>query len=175
LVQVTAGEQSRALRRAGNFTLLALVILFILCIVFTWDTRDAMLRLPFVAKSSKTRAAKQKALVDVTPWQTAQTLRALAVSAEEIEYARDAERLADREVDQAFASALRLATVQVQRSTLTGRALELSNRADELQQLVNQDMAQLDRLIAAAAAPPAAGKRSAVPQVDDQDVEIAKA
>ena len=49
-----------------------------------------------------------KALVDLGPWQTAQALAPLAVTTEEKEYARDAERLADHEVDQAFASALRL-------------------------------------------------------------------
>ena len=39
-----------------------------------------------------------------------QTLAALAVSAEERELAREAERLADHEVDQAFAQALRQAS-----------------------------------------------------------------
>ncbi|HKF46209.1 MAG TPA: mechanosensitive ion channel domain-containing protein [Terracidiphilus sp.] len=174
-------EPGKLLRRTGNITLLALVILFMLCIAFSWGTRNSILRLPFLAGSLRRGAENQKALVDVTPWQTAQALRALAGTAEEIEYAREAERLADHEVDQAFASALREATMQVQRFTPTGRALELSKRVDELQQLVDQDKAQLDRLSAAVAAPApaaksrAAGRQPAAPQPDDADVEIAKA
>src|SRR6516162_904895 len=123
-------ERGKVFRRTGNIVLLALVILLILSIVYTWDTRDNMLRLPFNGGAARARAMKEKSLVDVGPWQTAQALTALAVTAEEMEYAREAERLADHEVDQAFAAALRKASMQVQRSTLSGRALELSQRVD---------------------------------------------
>jgi hypothetical protein len=167
-------DRGKVFRRTGNIVLLALVILLILSIVYTWDTRDNMLRLPFNGGAARARAMKEKSLVDVGPWQTAQALTALAVTAEEMEYAREAERLADHEVDQAFAAALRQASMQVQRSTLSGRALELSQRVDGLQQLMNQDMAQLDELMKAPATP-AGGKGAAAPTVDNTDVEIAKA
>ena len=50
-----------------------------------------------------------------------------AVTAEETEYARDAQRLADHEVDQAFASALREAARR--NHVLTGEALTLSQKS----------------------------------------------
>jgi hypothetical protein len=62
--------------------------------------------------------------VDLRPWQTAHALAGLAITAEEKEFAIQAERFADHEVDQAFASALRQANME-QRS-LTGEALALS-------------------------------------------------
>ena len=89
----------------------------------------------------RTPAAGKKTIVDLSPWQTAQMLAALAVTAEETEFAREAEHLADHEVDQAFAAALRQATIQAQHRNLTGDALALSKRVDQLQQLVNQDQA----------------------------------
>ena len=162
-------------RRTGNIALLVLTVLLILCVVFSWDNRGSARRLGFLSGPTRARGSQQKVLVDTTPWQTAQALSALAVTAEEIEYAREAERLADHEVDQAFASALREASLQVQRQTLSGRALALSQRVDELQQLLNQDMAQLDRMVQAASAPATAKKAKGEPQVDDKDVEIAKA
>jgi len=50
--------------------------------------------------------------VDQRPWQTAATLAALAQSSEERELARDAERLADHEIDQAFSQSLRQASLE---------------------------------------------------------------
>ena len=161
--------------RSGNVVLLVLTVLLILCVLLSWGTGGTMLRLLFLSGPAQTHRLQDKALVDVTPWQTAHALAELAVTPEGIEYSREAERLADHEVDQAFASALREATLQVQHRTLTGRALALSQRVDELQQLLNQDKAQLDGMIQASSAPAAAGKGKLKPQVDDKDVEIAKA
>ena len=76
-------------------------------------------------------------------------LAPLAVTAEEKEFARDAERLADHDVDQAFASALRQATLQAQHITLTGDALALSQKIAQLQQLIKQDQAQVEQHYAA--------------------------
>lgn len=168
-------SRDESVGRTGNVVLLVLTVLLILCIVFTWDSRGTMLRLPFHSQSTRTHVSQDKALVDVTPWQTAHGLAALTVTAEEIEYAREAEQLADHEVDRAFASALREASLQMQRRTLSGRALALSQRVDELQQLLNQDKAHLDRMVQASGAPSKAGKGTGQPQVDDTDVEIAKA
>src|ERR1700761_9784279 len=98
--------------KAKLIAVLVLSALAVLCLVFSWETKGA-LTLSF---SNRNGAGNffggKKSLVDVTPWQTAQTLAALAVSAEETEYAHDAERLADHEVDQAFAAALRQARLQ---------------------------------------------------------------
>ncbi|MFP5211680.1 MAG: mechanosensitive ion channel family protein [Acidobacteriota bacterium] len=70
----------------------------------------------------------------------------MAVTAEEGEYARDAERLADHEVDQAFASALRLATLQAQHPDYKGKALVLAQRVKQLERTVQQDQVAVQQL-----------------------------
>ena len=85
----------------------------------------------------------KKTIVDLRPWQTAQALAPLAVTAEEKEFARNAQRLADHEVDQAFASALRQAMLQAKNIKLNGEALALSQKVTQLQQLIKQDQAQV--------------------------------
>jgi small-conductance mechanosensitive channel len=102
--------------------------------------------------------------VDQRPWQTAKTVAALAVSAEELDLAREAERLADHEVDQAFAQSLRQASAETRE--LTGDALTLQKRVTELQQTVKQDQAQVAALTAKAGA--------AGPTGDDLDVAKAQ-
>jgi small-conductance mechanosensitive channel len=89
---------------------------------------------------------------------------ALAVSAEELDLAREAERLADHEVDQAFAQSLRQASAETRE--LTGDALTLQKRVTELQQTVKQDQAQVAALTAKAGA--------AGPTGDDLDVAKAQ-
>ena len=54
--------------------------------------------------------------------------------------------MADHEVDQAFAAALRQANLKAQHRTFTGEALALSQKVEQLQQLVEQDQAQVDSL-----------------------------
>ena len=131
-----------------------LVALLALCIAFTWTTRDAMAHLPFL-KGHKAHqelaSATQTTLVDLHPWQIAQALTPLAVSREEVEHAREAERLADHEVNQAFATALRQAAAQ--HTAPTGEALELSQKVSQLQQLAKDDQAKVHSLTPAAGAP----------------------
>src|SRR5579875_784053 len=91
-------------------------ILLIVFLVASFLTRGAMSSLPFLR-------SKSEGLVDQRPWQTVQALAPLAVSAEEKRLAQEAERLADHEVDQAFAMALRQAALE--HRTLTGPALAL--------------------------------------------------
>jgi small-conductance mechanosensitive channel len=173
----TAAEPGfRIFGKARITFLLILLALLALCLTFSWTSRDAMAHLPFLAGEGKARAHddNQKTIVDLRPWQTAQALAPLAVSAEENEFARDAERLADHEVDQAFAAALRQATLQTQHRTLTGEALALSQKVAELQQLVKEDQALVNSLTHAASPAPAAGKGDSEPPSDD-DLEIAKA
>jgi small-conductance mechanosensitive channel len=119
-----------------------------------------------------TPGGARKTIVDTSPWQTAQALAALAVTAEENEYAREAERLADHEVDQAFAAALRQATILAQNRKLTGDALALSRRVDQLQQLVNQDQEQVRQLTGNSAA---GSKTPSDASTGDTDLDIAKA
>src|SRR5271170_3379670 len=89
--------------RWASGSLLVLGLLIFAGLVFLWRTNDPSLQ-SFHRGGS---GSQQKTLVDETPWNTAKSLTALAVTEEELAYARDAERLADHLVDQAFATALR--------------------------------------------------------------------
>jgi small-conductance mechanosensitive channel len=166
--------RSRVLDQARLAILVVLAALLLLCMVFAWITRGAMSNLSFLNQNGKATSSTgiQKALVDLRPWQTAQALAALAVTAEESEYARNAERLADHEVDQAFATALRQANLSAQNRKFTGDALALSQRVDQLKQIVAQDQAQVDNLTSSARAQAKGGKQ---PSPDSDDIDIAKA
>jgi small-conductance mechanosensitive channel len=93
-------------------------------------------------------------------------LAALAQSAEERKLARDAERLADHEVDQAFSQSLRQASLA--KPTLSGRALALQKRVNELQETVKNDEARV-----AALSPGTTTKKTGV--FNTSDLEIVKA
>jgi small-conductance mechanosensitive channel len=170
-------SHGRFLGRTRLVLLLSLLVLYSLCLVFAWTTRDAMAHLP-TRKGQGTvpgLVGSQKTIVDLSPWQTAQALAPLAVSAEENEYAREAERLADHEVDQAFDSALRQASTQVEHRALTGDALALSQKVTQLQQLVKDDQAAVDSLTAKPSSPAAPAKNAAQSDAGGDDLEIAKA
>lgn len=155
--------------------LLSLIALFAVCLIFTWETGDVMSNLSFLNPrntSNRTNGTK-KAIVDTRPWQTAQTLAALAYTAEEKEYAQEAERLADHEVDQAFAAALRQATLDAQHLTLSGDALALSKKVAQLQLLIAQDKEEIQTITEGLKAPtPKNGKPA---EFDEGDLEVAKA
>jgi small-conductance mechanosensitive channel len=112
--------------------------------MLAWRTNNVMGNLPFLRQAGRlgTLSGPQKMLVDETPWKTAEGLTALAVTQEELEYARQAERLADHEVDQAFATALRQANLQ--QRALTGPALALQATVAEMASLVLSDRAALN-------------------------------
>jgi len=132
-------------------------------------TRGVMEYLPFLQarKGSWTGAYVPLGVVDQRPWQTAATLGALAQSAEERKLARDAERLADHEVDQAFSQSLRQASLA--KPNLSGKALALQQRVSELQQTIKNDEARIALLSASA------GTRSARAASNTSDLEIGKA
>ena len=94
---------------------IVLVMLMVLAgtLAGTFLTRGVMAYLPFLQarKGDWTGAYVPHGIVDQRPWQTAATLSALAQSAEEKDLAREAERLADHEVDQAFSQSLRQASL----------------------------------------------------------------
>src|SRR5271154_2828084 len=136
--------------------------LLVLCLVGAWWTRGAMTHLPFL----RGKGAAQNTLVDQRPWQTVESLAPLAVSAEEQTLAREAERLADHDVDQAFALALRQASLQSR--TLTGDALAVQQRVAQLQALVKEDQAKVDSLTASLKQPNGS-------IADSDDLDVAKA
>jgi len=154
-----------------------MIAVLVLCVAFSWTTRDAMAHLPFLSGRGNQASPvdKQKTLVDLRPWQTAEALAALAVTAEEKEHAREAERLADHEVDQAFGSAMRLASIRAQHLNLTGEALALSQKVEQLQQIVKQDQTAVESLTRASHPPAAPAQDAAQTPASDDDLEIAKA
>ena len=149
-----------------GFVFIALTVL-VVSLGFWWSTRDAMEDLPFLKgyRQGVNLPESQKTLVDLRPWQVASTLATFAVTNEEVQDAEEAERLADHEVDQAFAAALREATARVQKRVLTGEALELSQRVADLEKLVKDDKAQMAAMTASGT-----GTDS-----ESDDLEIAKA
>ena len=173
----SAGQKlrSRVFGSTRLTILLSLIAVLAVCLVFTWETGDVMSNLSFLnPRNNPNRASGSKRpIVDIKPWQTAQALAALAYTAEEKEYAQEAERLADHEVDQAFASALRQATLDAQHLKLSGEALMLSKKLVELQQLIAQDKEDIQTITEALEAPaPKNGKPS---EYDAGDLEVAKA
>jgi small-conductance mechanosensitive channel/DNA-binding protein YbaB len=152
--------------------LAALLALLALCIVLSFVTRGAM---AYLNQRSRGTGAMAQSLVNLQPWQTAQALAPLAVTSEEDEYAREAERLADHEVDQAFAAALREARLEAQHKTLTGDALALSEKVTQLEQLRQQDQALVDGLAAKEGGNHEASAGGGQANGGNSDLDVAKA
>jgi small-conductance mechanosensitive channel len=137
--------------------------LLVLCLAATWWTRGSMSHMPFLKGKG---SAGQNTLVDQRPWQTIESIAPLAVSAEEQSLAHEAERLADHAVDQAFALALRQASLKTH--TLTGDALAIQQKVAQLQAMVKEDQAHVDALTASLKQPNGS-------IADSDDLDVAKA
>ncbi|HEX4285151.1 MAG TPA: mechanosensitive ion channel domain-containing protein [Terracidiphilus sp.] len=146
--------------------------LLVLFIVGSFMTRGVMEHLPFLHGQTGgwSGTVVPTGIVDQRPWQTAETLADLAESAEERESAQEAERLADHEVDQAFAQSLRQANLDVRQ--LTGASLQLQQRVTELQQTVKEDQARIAALTSKTG--PTAGTGVADGSTQN-DLDVAKA
>jgi len=157
------------MNRSRRVIVLIMLVVLAVTLAGAFMTRGVMAYLPFLQarKGNWTGAYVPLGIVDQRPWQTAATLAALAQSAEERKIARDAERLADHEVDQAFSQSLRQASLA--KPNLTGKALALQQRVTELQQTLKKDEARIAALSAGA------GTKSAVAISNASDLEIAKA
>ena len=134
------------MNRARLGIVLIMLIVLAVTLVGAFLTRGVMADLPFLQarKGDWTGAYVPPGVVDQRPWQTAATLAALAQSAEERELAREAERLADHEVDQAFSQSLRQASLE--KPNLSGKALALQQRVTELQETIKNDEARIASL-----------------------------
>lgn len=153
--------------RARKLSLLIMLAILVATSIGVFLTRGVMEYLPFLQARKGNWAGEYVArgVVDQRPWQTAATLSALAQSAEEKEFAREAERLADHEVDQAFSQSLRQASLD--KPKLTGRALELQQRANQLQETIKNDQARIASLTTGAKPEDASSNAN--------DLEVAKA
>src|SRR5882724_7039726 len=156
------------MNRARVVIVLIMLIVLAVSLAGAFLTRGVMAYLPFLQdrKGSWTGSYVPPGVVDQRPWQTAATLAALAQSAEEEKLAREAERLADHEVDQAFSQYLRQAALS--KATLSGKALALQQRVNELRQIVKNDETRIASLSAGAST-------KAVAISNASDLEIAKA
>ncbi len=136
------------MNRARKIAVAISLALLIVGLVGSVTTRGVMEHLPFLhaQRAGWSDVVIPHGIVDQRPWQTAATLAALAVSTEERELAREAERLADHEVDQAFSQSLRQASAETRE--LKGKALALQRRVTELQQTVKEDQARIAALTA---------------------------
>jgi len=157
------------MNRARMVIVLILLIVLAVTLAGAFLTRGVMTYLPFLQarKGNWTGAYVPQGVVDQRPWQTAATLAALAQSAEEKELAREAERLADHEVDQAFSQSLRQASLA--KPNLSGKASALQQRVNELQEIIKNDQARIASLSAGAGTKPAGAASNG------SDLEIAKA
>ena len=156
------------MNRTRMLTLLIVLAALVITLVGAFMTRGVMAYLPFLQakKGDWTGAYVPLGLVDQRPWQTAATLAALAQSAEEKEFAREAERLADHEVDQAFSQSLR--QVSLNKPKLSSKALVLQQRITELEKMIKSDQARIALLSGASATTPGATSNVS-------DLEVAKA
>src|ERR1700732_3351878 len=127
------------MNRDRKIVLAISLALLILGLVGSFMTRGVMEHLPFLhgQRAGWNEVIIPHGIVDQRPWQTAVTLATLAVSTEERDLAREAERLADHEVDQAFSQSLRQASAETR--DLKGEALALLRRVTELQHTVQED------------------------------------
>ncbi len=164
------------MNRAHKIAAAVALAVVVSCLAGSFTTRGVMEYLPFLhgQKPGWNAVPRPDGIVDQRPWQTAKTLAALAVSAEELELAHEAERLADHEVDQAFAQSLRQASAETRE--LTGAALALQQRVTSLQQTVKDDQERVAALTAKAgpAAGAVAGSTAPIGPAGD-DLEVAKA
>jgi small-conductance mechanosensitive channel len=138
------------------------------CLVGSYLTQGAMENLAFLRRGG----GEQTGLVDQRPWLTVAQIAPLAVSAEEQQQAREAERLADHEVDQAFAMALRQA--QLERRTPIGPAVAIGQKVNGLSAQVKEDQAAVDQLSAQLDAAKKGNGQNADAVSDNLDVEKAQ-
>jgi hypothetical protein len=157
------------MNRFRRAILVILLIVLSAALLGAFMTRGVMAHLPFLQarKGNWTGAYVPPGIVDQRPWQTAATLTALAQSAEERKLAREVERIADHEVDQAFSQSLRQASLA--KPNLSGNALALQQRVTELQDTIKKDEARIAVLSSGA------GTKSAVAVSNASELEIAKA
>ena len=131
------------MKRARKISIAISLGVLVFCVAGSFMTRGVMEHLPFLhgQKEGWAGTVVPRGIVDQRPWQTAEALAELAESAEERDFAREGERLADHEVNQAFSQSLRQANAEVRK--LTGPSLVLQQRVAELQQTVKEDQARV--------------------------------
>lgn len=146
---------------------IAASVIFLL-VLFTaygfWKTRQPLA--PVVTTENGTTATAEKSPVDQTPLKTAQQLALLASSREERTLAGEALRLADFDVDLAFANALRQARLHP--PALSREAKEYQARLQKAEKLLNADQDRAKQLSEQLA-------KATVPQKDSLEADLIQA
>ncbi len=150
-----------------RWLLLLLGAIFACLLVLSYLTRGGDASLEYNAPA--TTPTSNSELVDQTPLNTARRLASLAATAQEHQYADQALRIADHEVDQAFATALRQATAET--STLSPAAEKLSQRIAALEGRIKGEQQTVDRL--QKALDTVADKESAQEDLDEANAQLA--
>jgi small-conductance mechanosensitive channel len=158
-----------------NLLAASLALLLIACAAGYYWTRDNAPARP----AGKQFGAQLPSLIDERPLKTARQLAALADSADEQDQARQALRLADHELDQAFATDLREAAATPTEDAATNvQQRELASRIIELKTKVAAGQDQAAKLTKQAAANPADGDQlefvKAQLELDQDDLEDAQ-
>src|SRR5258706_15957832 len=133
-------------------TAIVLLLLIALAIVGFLRTRESKPagesedagKTPAKALGTRNASTTPRPLVDQRPLQTARRDGALVYTQEEKDLARQAEKIADHEVDLAFFDAFRAAQENPQ--ALTPALKELADRKNRLQQAVQEDQDNVDQL-----------------------------
>ena len=130
------------MKRLNTVPAVILAVLLIGCLVAAFMTRNAGTR---PAATAKTVAGDQAVARDMALFDTADRLAALAETSDEKNQAQEAQRLADHELDQAFATALRQAVAY---RVPAGPLRDLAARIDQLKTQIADEkerIAQLDK------------------------------
>ena len=135
------------------------------CLLAVWLTRDA----------APNRAPAQASVVDRRLLDTARQMAGLAETSQELDLARQAERLADHELDQAFATAVREAADF--KPAVTGPIQQLNQRVAQAKARLAADQARIAKLAKnASASDQAAGQlelAKAQQALDEDELEDA--
>ncbi|HET9407156.1 MAG TPA: mechanosensitive ion channel domain-containing protein [Candidatus Sulfotelmatobacter sp.] len=125
--------------------IIAIVLLVLIAgaVVGILSTRPPSSHSP-ASRSTKTVSTVSTAVVDQTPLQTARRMSALAAADEERSLGHEAEKIADHEVDLAFADALRMAAKNPPKPTPALKAL--MDRKAKAEATVKADQDNIDQL-----------------------------
>jgi small-conductance mechanosensitive channel len=129
------------MKRLNTVPAAILAVLLVGSLIAWYITRDSGNRLP---ERGKATASGQTATVDTRLLDTANKMAALAETSDEQNQALEALHLADHELDQAFATALR--AVEAYRAPATGPLRDLIRRIDQLKTQVAADQRRIAQL-----------------------------
>jgi small-conductance mechanosensitive channel len=153
-------------QRIGTAVLLALIAVTVIGLVQTGGS----VRGPSVPDTTARGAPSSSPPVDLSPLVTARRMAPLAATEEERMLAQQALRVADEEVDLAFAEALRQAAEHPPAPTAETRGIQ--QRLENAQRLLQRDQAQVARLTSDVARATGDGKAALAVELELAKVQV---